>query len=265
MCVIITFQICFYIPSMTERNILIRVYTGSAVSPQGRCFDPALSSLNESFRRCIKVEYISLQNIHQLRWSPFDFVDWLKNSDIHFILTHPHQGIDTWDCREVYLALQTLSTHLGFPTGRQLDCPVFKQDKLSYVLPLSDITIPTFRINLDRTRGIEEQICSWYMPLRRFIETHNEGEGWVVKLPFVTRSEGIAWPKSMDDIIKRFFVLMEKFSQRVPYCMVQPKLCNRMENRVLVRAGKAAYHVALKLGVSDLSILKYYEFTNLIF
>ena len=43
MCVIITFQICFYIPSMTERNILIRVYTGSAVSPQGRCFDPALS------------------------------------------------------------------------------------------------------------------------------------------------------------------------------------------------------------------------------
>jgi hypothetical protein len=235
---------------MAERDILIRVYTGSASSPQERCFNPAVSRLHHSFKCSIKLEYMSLSNITQIDWSPFEFVQWLKESDIHIILTHPHQGISGWDCREVYLALDDLRNHTGFPTGPQLDCPVFKQDKLAYVFPLSHITIPTFRLNLDRTRGIEEQICLWSMPLRRFMETHNEGDGWVVKLPFVTHSEGIAYPKSYDSLIDRFIFLMKNFSHRVPYCMVQPKLCNRMENRVLVRARKAAYHVGVKIGVS---------------
>ena len=235
---------------MSKRDILIRIYTGSACCPQERCFNPAVSRLHHSFKSSIKLEYLSLSNVIQLHWSPFEFVKWLKESDIHIILTHPHQGIKGWDCIEVYLALEDLRNHIGFPTGPQLDCPVFKQDKLAHVFPLSHITIPTLRLNLDRTCRIEEQICLWSMPLGRFMERHNEGDGWVVKLPFVTHSEGIGYPKSYDSLIERFIFLMKNFSHRVLSCMVQPKLCNRMENRVLVKAGRAAYHVGVKIGVS---------------
>ena len=138
----------------------------------------------------------------------------------------------------------------GFPTGQRLDCPVFRQDKFTCVNALKEITIPTFKMTLDISLGVEDQLLSLYMPLQNFCRSHNENEGWVVKLPFITHCEGIDFVKTFDGIMERFEYLMKNFSCRIPYAMVQPKLRNRKEYRIVVRKGRAEYTVRLTVGVN---------------
>ena len=234
---------------LMERTVLVRVYSGSVAAPQPGLFKTATAKLPKSVLSSTRFEYCSKENARRWNWSPMELMAWLCESDIHFILTHPHQGT-SWDCREVYEAIEILRNHPGFPSGQQLDCPVFRQDKFTYVYALKEITIPTFKMTLDISLGVEDQLLSLYIPLENFCRAHNENEGWVVKLPFITHSEGIDFVKTFDGIMERFEFLMKNFSRRIPYAMVQPKLCNRKEYRIVVRKGKAEYTVPITVGVS---------------
>ena len=73
------------------------------------------------------------ETVRHLSWSPDQLVNWLLNSDYHFILSHVHQGMTHWNPIEVLAALLRLSEHLGFPSGLSLTCPIFLQDKALYI------------------------------------------------------------------------------------------------------------------------------------
>jgi hypothetical protein len=83
------------------------------------------------------------KEVRKKGWGPHDLIDWLRNSHVHIITTHIHQGL-AWPILDVLAALDSLKDHPGYPSGEQLDCPVFRQDKHKYlsVLPIDRI-IPT--------------------------------------------------------------------------------------------------------------------------
>ena len=55
---------------------------------------------------------------------------WLLNSDIHFILCYPHQGlVHKWKPDDIYRNMILSNNHFGFPFRNQLRCPGFTQNK----------------------------------------------------------------------------------------------------------------------------------------
>ena len=78
------------------------------------------------------------------------FVQWLNESDVHIIATHPCQAnTHFWNVPEMSIALEALKSHVGFPHGEYLECPVFTQHKFKYLnlLPKFMVT-PTYCVNL---------------------------------------------------------------------------------------------------------------------
>ena len=85
--------------------------------------------------------------------------------------------------------------------------------------------------------------------LHNFLGRHNEGCGWVVKLPFVTVREGLKFCKTYMDVCKALDFATGKFGGRIPYAMVQPCLANRKEYKVVVLNGKASHILPQDAGV----------------
>jgi uncharacterized membrane protein len=73
---------------------------------------------------------------------------WLLAADFYFILGHIHQSVVGWNVEELYSRLTALFNSRGFPMGRQLQCPVFVQDKFQYILACNDITILTLKLKM---------------------------------------------------------------------------------------------------------------------
>lgn len=96
----------------------------------------------------IIVEYLFVSEIRDLGMAPGSLIDWLLDSDFHIFLSHPHQGISIqyFNCSELLSHLLRLEMHPGFPSGNNLRCPIFTQDKLFYIQALRDFTIPTFAL-----------------------------------------------------------------------------------------------------------------------
>ena len=112
-----------------EGQVLIRVYVGGQESPQVGPFVSIGHLFGQLLGKPVKQEFIFVADIREKRWSPYDLVNWLQESDYHFILTHPHQGNPRWDCTEVYEAMNELKDHPGFPHKDSFSCPVFTQHK----------------------------------------------------------------------------------------------------------------------------------------
>ena len=72
-------------------------------------------------------------------WNPKDLVDLLMNSDVHFIITHIHQGLEQlgWDMVELYNEVQRFRYHIGYPNRIHLRCPIRTQDKFDYFSALA--------------------------------------------------------------------------------------------------------------------------------
>jgi hypothetical protein len=73
------------------------------------------------------------------------------------------------------------------------------------------------------------------------LEKYNEGDGWVVKHPFVTMREGLQWSRTPDHVLRNLAISTAKFGGRIPYTMVQPRLTNRKEYKVVVLDGVASH------------------------
>ena len=80
-------------------------------------------------------------------------------------------------------ALNRLTFHEGFPTGIELQCPAFTQDKFTYLKPIPEFTNPTMKVVLPFQES-ERDVAS----INRFLKKNNEGKGWIVKKPYVTNT-----------------------------------------------------------------------------
>ena len=99
----------------------------------------------------IKFEEMTLKVLRESSMSLSGFVDWLLSSHCHFILCHPHMGMNGlgWGVNELYTELRRLKYHNGFPAMNKLTCPIFTQDKFKYleVMPVG-YKNPTIKIML---------------------------------------------------------------------------------------------------------------------
>jgi hypothetical protein len=76
------------------------------------------------------------------------------------------------------------------------------------------------------TLSHEPSDSSWN-ELDSFLDSQNEGDGWILKFPFVTNREGIQFCKSKKRVVAMVRNAVRKYQDRIPYCMIQPCLLNR--------------------------------------
>ena len=127
---------------MTKR-IVVHVFLGGENSVQSI---PFAGAKNEAIKHLVQARYeqfychfeeINVCMIKELGWGPQQLVDWLLCSDVHFILSHVHQGMSAlgesqmgWNMLLLQKQLMRLRDHRGYPNGDKLLCPIFLQDKL---------------------------------------------------------------------------------------------------------------------------------------
>jgi len=144
----------------------------------------------------VKVVIMTTTDLRAAKYSPQKFVDWLLACDIHFILSHVHQSLNFWDCREIAPQYARLIGHRGFPTGQQHFCCIFLQDKIIYLHALRDYCNPTVQIHIpwcERSKEVDILSMS-IIPL----ET---GGLFVVKTPFTTNCDHFKIVHSLQEVI----------------------------------------------------------------
>ncbi|KAJ1392888.1 hypothetical protein B484DRAFT_408365 [Ochromonadaceae sp. CCMP2298] len=100
-------------------KLLVRVFEGGAMSEQSIPFMGAWKELQLDNE--FDIEIIDVQKIKKRRWTdPKMLIDWLLASHIHFVISHPHQGLEQlyWNIDELQVQLLRLQYHNGFPNGR---------------------------------------------------------------------------------------------------------------------------------------------------
>jgi len=140
-------------PSNSDGVILVRVFVGGKASIQSGPFSSAMKRIQRECRassRVPHVEYMDTQTLAELKWQPNQFVEWFLHAHIHGIIAHSHQSLFThnlmWNMSEALAQFQRLRYHAGFPTGDQLRCPVFTQDKIDYIRCLGELAITTITV-----------------------------------------------------------------------------------------------------------------------
>jgi hypothetical protein len=152
---------------------VIKVFLGGANGVQVNPFKAAWTRLQFSKENWI-IQYISVVYINESGWTPKHFVDWLLDSDIHFILSHVHQGIAKylqWNMEDLQCQLQRLKFHLGFPNLKKLECPVFTQDKYKYLssMPMHKVNNTLKLILTDDKSYYSRTNEEFIIALKRFI------------------------------------------------------------------------------------------------
>ena len=162
-------------PPISERPLLIRAFVGGDKAVQDEHFTLAWRKVEaflntKSSSNSVKLETLTFKEIREApSFSLRNFVDWLLGSHIHIITTHIHLGIRgfDWGVRELDLELERLRSHVGFPSGEKLSCPIFTQDKIRYLNALAPgQKMTTFCLNLsddidDVRAEVEPIIRKW--------------------------------------------------------------------------------------------------------
>ena len=140
-------------PSATA-VFLVRVFTGAEASNQKGPFQVAMLDFKRSYTaatgRTVIVEELSTKQLCEYKWQPTQFVDWFMFANAYFILGHVHQSLRLhnllWYMPDALSEYKRLTYHTGFPSGDQLRCPVFTQDKYAYIKALGDLAIKTLTV-----------------------------------------------------------------------------------------------------------------------
>ena len=107
---------------------------------------------------------------------------------MHIFVDQPHQGNIKnlmWDMGTLKTELVShLSSHPGFPTGLQVQCPIFLQDKISYIEKFSQFFLPTLKVDLI---SFVENNISTYNEIDAFIRGYPSSE-FVVKTGYSTNT-----------------------------------------------------------------------------
>ena len=150
-----------------QNKFIVAIFTGGLNGVQVQQFEFALSLVIQEFelyynpgKLQIVVVSISARDVSNSRMTPTQLVDKLLESDVHFILSHIHQSILDrhigWCMDDVLTNLERLKYHAGFPSGEQLSCPVFTQDKYDYISRISGYSIPTMKILIQNRANPDE-------------------------------------------------------------------------------------------------------------
>ena len=122
------------------------MYVGNSIGEQRNHFSLVLTKVIFHLGRLgfhVQEESLTLTDARNRKLSVADIVDWLLGSHIHFVITHPHQGM--WSSggsvEEIYKEFARLKYHPGFPMGGRTHCPIFTQDKWQYLEHLSALSI----------------------------------------------------------------------------------------------------------------------------
>ena len=187
-----------------QRRLIIHVYQGAnEAGHQWYPFHRATKVLNMDK---VAIIYCNIKMVKDNNWSPKELVDWLLDCDVHFIITHIHQGLEDmhWRMNELYEEVQRLHKHAGYPNGQHLRCPIWTQDKYDYLVALSaeNKCNPTVRIelveNMDYCK-IKEKVVSE-------LHNHLEGMGYVLKTPFTTNRANFRKARDADQVISKWIM-----------------------------------------------------------
>jgi hypothetical protein len=138
-----------------------RAYFGNREGEQVTSFGTAMGCVKEYFRNAGYVVLVEDMTLAQMRKDGTSFgelIDWLLGSHIHFLITHPHQGLESTHDSTVgiYEQVQRLKYHTGFPSLEKLECPIFRQDKFEYLQHLPDHMIARTHM-IPMIEEVEEQ------------------------------------------------------------------------------------------------------------
>lgn len=167
-CTFLHWETIFRSPSGAEaaKYVQIRVFEGGQDSHQALPFRSAMSSVIGAVQQLIapkelKIESLCVKEVKKRSWGMTELVDWLLSGDIHFVLNHVHQGFGeshyVLDMVNVVQQIKRLKYHNGFPTGADLLCPVFTQDKISYIQALGCLANNTFVIQIQPYASLDPQ------------------------------------------------------------------------------------------------------------
>ena len=171
---------------------LIRVFLGGKRGINVGPFLVALQIILDD----VRVETMDTDQLKLLGFSPSDLTDWLLESDAHLILSHVHQGIISphvgltvcsvkWTAENLTSELMRLKDHPGFPNGLQIWCPIFLQDKLTYIKLMPECMIPTIEVFFQDEYS-EENVSD----IKEFLREHDEGCGVHIKTTHSTNGMG---------------------------------------------------------------------------
>jgi hypothetical protein len=274
-------EVVKYTPEYNGDVIVVNIYSGLAnENKQTVHFKEAKENVAALFPN-INIVYNEMDvlqfrnNVIEKKWTYKTLVDWLLSSHIHFIICHPHQGliergIDIAPL-ELYNELQRLKFHIGFPSGDELNCPVFTQNKAIYLNALYQYKLcnPTFFIN------VEDDFYLYSDDLKLFFDNHwelqkrkdNNGggqdkkTGYILKTPFSYNRRNKVELKDNEHLLENTFCYHDQFKnvqfssnttttqtttglpiQRgMPYFMVQPMMSNRREFKIVLFNHRALY------------------------
>lgn len=107
----------------------------------------------------VVVEFKTLLDVRVDGWDFDKVIDWMLASHIHFLLTHPHQGLEHfgWSVVAIYEEVKRLTYHPGFPSLKKIGCPIFRQDKWDYLQHLNakEMTAPSIKIPLEEQEEVQ--------------------------------------------------------------------------------------------------------------
>lgn len=224
--------------------VLLRVFYGGCASVQSIPFIAAAEEIRALSHTDVYIETIDICQLKDLGWSALHLVNWLLGSDVHFILSHVHQGKSKeginqmgWNVHHLEEQLWRLSGHTGFPSGENLKCPIFLQDKLRYIRAIPLYTNPTLRVILNK-RG---QFVSSSDKIAHFMAKTNSEQGWVVKMPYTTNCEYMKICRDLAEVIDALKAACSIYFGRVDYAMIQPCMRNRREYKIVMFNKKPQY------------------------
>jgi hypothetical protein len=132
--------------------------------------------------------------------------------------------------------LQRLYFHPGFPNGDKLQCPIFTQDKFRYITYCNK----TIAIRLNELGVVDNETKIF---IEKFTTENSEGVGWVVKAPYTTNCQFREYSDSLEKILICFKSACHKFYGFHEYVMIQPRMFNSKEIRVMLFNEKARYFI----------------------
>lgn len=266
-----------YIPLSSRREV-VHVFVGGYGCEQDIPFRAALGIVGGQFDRFkYDFDFLHIKDVREKKWEANDLVNWLLSSHFHFVICHPHQGLEDrkWYMNDLYSQLERLYYHPGFPHGEQLFCPIFTQNKIQYIRAMepAGLCIPTFECNLtmlphdqtlvaiysdDALQQLDMwvkflvEILSLFLNLlaclrlfvyNRFLEQYKEynDNRFVVKAPYTTNKSCRWFCTGRSDVLKKLEKFRRDFEGRIPYVMVQPCLKTTKEWKVVVQNEQPKY------------------------
>jgi len=238
---------------------LLRMVLGGEKSVQDPFLKAAMAHTAITDKYIFQI--LTPKDIRERRLTPEAIMDWVTDSKVkaHIFATHFHQSHPFMDCRILKFEYEKLRNHLGFPTGDEIGCPAFTQDKWDYYGALPEYVLPTIRVLLPppsrvfegNKHGRDHFQAEFDIPanyfeqiedLQEFIQSgYNEGLGWIIKLPFSTNALGRAFCPTAETLYKKLYSTALNHGHRVPYALVQPTIKNRHEKKVILLNGEAKY------------------------